>query len=74
MGRDARAVSDSRQRQRSDLTAEVGRLEPMVRDGLVEISGPKISLTEEGRPLVRAACAVFDRYLKAGEQRHSKAV
>jgi len=36
--------------------------------------GRKLTITEDGRPLVRAACAVFDRYLKAGEARHSKAV
>ncbi len=43
-------------------------------DGLVLRQGRRITVTEDGRPLVRAAAAVFDRYLKAGEQRHSKAV
>jgi len=43
-------------------------------DGLLTRQGRKITITEDGRPLVRAACAAFDRYLKAGEARHSKAV
>jgi len=43
-------------------------------DGLLVRSGRRIAMTDEGRPLVRAACARFDRYLKAGETRHSKAV
>ena len=43
-------------------------------DKLLVRQGRKISMTEEGRPLVRAACAVFDRYLRMGEARHSKAV
>lgn len=43
-------------------------------DGLLVRKGRRITITDEGRPLVRAACAAFDRYLKAGEARHSKAV
>lgn len=53
-----------------DLTALAG----LESDGLVIRRGRTITITDEGRPLVRAACAVFDRYLKAGEARHSKAV
>jgi oxygen-independent coproporphyrinogen-3 oxidase len=43
-------------------------------DGLLIRQGRQITITDEGRPLVRAACAAFDRYLKTGETRHSKAV
>lgn len=43
-------------------------------DGLLIRQGRHITITDEGRPLVRAACAAFDRYLKVGETRHSKAV
>ncbi len=53
---------------------EMAALAPMEADGLLVREGMRIRMTEDGRPLVRAACAAFDRYLKAGETRHSKAV
>ena len=53
---------------------EIRGLADMEEDGLLVRSGRRVSMTPEGRPLVRAACARFDRYLKAGETRHSKAV
>jgi oxygen-independent coproporphyrinogen-3 oxidase len=53
---------------------ELASLAPLVEDGLVTLAGNRITVTEEGRTLVRAVCAAFDRYLKRGEQRHSKAV
>jgi len=49
-------------------------LADMEADGLVTRQGRRIAMTDFGRPLTRAACARFDRYLKAGEVRHSKAV
>jgi len=53
---------------------DLARLRPMQEDGLLAIEGRKITMTEGGRPLVRAACAAFDRYLHEGEMRHSRAV
>ena len=53
---------------------ELDTLAGLQSDGLLIRQGRKITMTDEGRPLVRAACAAFDRYLKAGEVRHSKAV
>jgi oxygen-independent coproporphyrinogen-3 oxidase len=53
---------------------ELAALAPLVADGLAVVDGHRITVTEDGRTLVRAVCAAFDRYLKAGEQRHSKAV
>lgn len=53
---------------------ELDSLEGLEADGVVVRNGRHVALTEPGRPLVRAVCAVFDRYLKQGEQRHSKAV
>lgn len=50
------------------------RLAPMEADGLLERRGHRVRMTEDGRPLVRAACAAFDSYLQAGETRHSRAV
>ncbi len=49
-------------------------LEPLEEDGIVIRDGRRIRVTEDGRPLVRAVCAAFDRYLARGEARHSKAV
>lgn len=57
-----------------DFAGEFAALRPMEDDGLVRITGRRIRVTEEGRPLVRAVCAVFDRYLETQGQRHSQAV
>ena len=49
-------------------------LEPMQQDGLVTISGDRITVVPAGRTVVRLACAAFDRYLAAGKARHSSAI
>jgi len=49
-------------------------LEPMIADGMVSLEDGWLKLTEAGRPLVRAVCATFDRYLDGGAARHSAAV
>ncbi len=49
------------------FASEIERLAPFVDDGLVTL-GDRIIVTERGQMLVRAICAVFDRYL-AGENR-----
>jgi oxygen-independent coproporphyrinogen-3 oxidase len=46
----------------------------MTSDNIVEVNGNYISLTNIGRPLVRAVCAVFDTYLDPAHGRHSQAV
>ena len=53
---------------------EIQAMADLEADGIVRREGHRLIVTEEGKPLVRAACAVFDRYLTAGEARHSKAV
>jgi len=53
---------------------DIARLAPMQADGLIIVEGRHLTLTEKGRPLVRAACAAFDRYLHPGEMRHSQAI
>ncbi len=58
----------------SQFGPELASLAPLQADGLVKVDGHRITVTHDGRTLVRAVCAAFDRYLKAGEQRHSKAV
>jgi oxygen-independent coproporphyrinogen-3 oxidase len=57
-----------------NFSAELDHLDGMVADGVVEHDGSTIVITEGGRPLMRAVCAVFDRYLTAGTGRHSRAV
>jgi len=58
----------------ADFDGDLARLAPMEADGLLLRQGRKITMTEQGRPLVRAACAAFDRYLHQGAMRHSRAV
>jgi oxygen-independent coproporphyrinogen-3 oxidase len=50
------------------------RLNELAQDGLVELDGERIRVTELGRPLARIAAACFDTYLETGKARHSKAV
>ncbi len=56
------------------FTAELAALQTMQEDGFVEMTGERIAVTREGRPLVRAVAAVFDRHLTSGAGRHSMAV
>ncbi|MGZ9034306.1 MAG: coproporphyrinogen III oxidase, partial [Rhodospirillales bacterium] len=49
-------------------------LGPLAEDGLVEVDGARVGVTEAGRPFVRLAAAAFDAYLGAGQARHSRAV
>ena len=53
---------------------ELTKLKPMIADGLVEVAGRRITVTERGQSLVRVVCAVFDRYLNQNETRHSRAI
>jgi oxygen-independent coproporphyrinogen-3 oxidase len=56
------------------FAVELARLQPMASDGLVEIAGRRVRITERGRPFMRTVAAVFDRYLESGKARHSRAV
>ncbi|GEO81204.1 oxygen-independent coproporphyrinogen III oxidase [Pararhodospirillum oryzae] len=56
------------------FAGEVAQLDDLEADGVVVREGLRVTMTDLGRPLVRAVCAKFDRYLKMGEQRHSRAV
>jgi oxygen-independent coproporphyrinogen III oxidase len=57
-----------------DDRPELDRLADMAADGLVEIDGPRIAITDRGRPFMRAVCAAFDRYLVPAAGRYSRAV
>ena len=49
-------------------------LDSLAADGLLTLAGARVTVTEEGRPFVRLAAAVFDAYLEEGAARHSRAV
>ncbi|WP_424361994.1 oxygen-independent coproporphyrinogen III oxidase [Methylocystis parvus] len=49
-------------------------LSGLERDGVVEITERRVTVTERGRPFVRLAAAAFDAYLEASAARHSAAV
>ncbi|MGO4525403.1 oxygen-independent coproporphyrinogen III oxidase [Microvirga sp. 2MCAF35] len=53
---------------------EIDAIDDLARDGLVIRDGLTLSIPDEGRALVRNVCAVFDRYLESGAQRHSRAL
>lgn len=71
---DLEAVASRFGKSASHFAAELARLAPLAADGICAIEGSMITVTDEGRPLVRAVAAAFDQYLKSGEQRHAKAV
>jgi oxygen-independent coproporphyrinogen-3 oxidase len=54
-----------------DAVSELGEL---VAAGMVTIEGRRISMTEQGRPLVRLAAAAFDAYRRRDQARHAAAV
>ncbi len=58
----------------SMLDASIIALEPMVADGLVDISGRTIHVTERGRALVRKVAAAFDVYLVNKHKKHSSVI
>jgi oxygen-independent coproporphyrinogen-3 oxidase len=50
---------------------EMEDLRALEADGLVELEADWIHVTPRGRLLVRAVCAVFDRYLRESTERAS---
>ncbi len=50
-------------RFRDEFADALGRLEPMARDGLLEISDSSLKVTERGRFLIRNVAMAFDRHL-----------
>jgi oxygen-independent coproporphyrinogen III oxidase len=58
----------------TDFSKELSILAPMVADGLVEIEGTKLIVTEAGRPVVRIVAAAFDGYRRPATAQFSKAV
>lgn len=58
----------------ADLADALKALRPFEDDGLIARAGDRITVTERGRPVVRAVCAAFDRYLAPEQTAHSAAV
>ncbi len=58
----------------SNVEAAFASLAPLQAEGVVEIEGHRVTVTEQGRPFVRLAAAAFDAYLPRGQARHSAAV
>jgi oxygen-independent coproporphyrinogen-3 oxidase len=58
----------------ADFKRELDQLADLESDGVVIRDGTRLTVTEMGRPLVRAVAAKFDTYLNVGEKRHSQAV
>jgi len=54
--------------------AEFAKLSNLLTDGYASIEGATLTMSEDGRSLVRIAAAAFDTYLDMGQKRHSKAV
>ncbi|MCU0970985.1 MAG: oxygen-independent coproporphyrinogen III oxidase, partial [Gammaproteobacteria bacterium] len=56
--------------------AELARLAPMARDGLVRVEEDRIEVLPKGRFLIRNVCMAFDAYLQSGaaERRFSRVI
>lgn len=54
--------------------AERARLAPLIADGLAELKGSKLRITERGFPFQRLVAAAFDAYFTSSAARHSRAV
>jgi oxygen-independent coproporphyrinogen-3 oxidase len=52
---------------------EIAALAPLMKDGLISLSGDKLSIAESGRPFCRLVAQAFDAYASANA-RHSAAV
>ncbi|MBV8747218.1 MAG: coproporphyrinogen III oxidase, partial [Xanthobacteraceae bacterium] len=57
-----------------DLCDEMAMLAPMQWDGLVEIEGARLTVTEAGRPVVRVIAAAFDTHRRAHAAQFSRAI
>jgi oxygen-independent coproporphyrinogen-3 oxidase len=71
---DLNAICARHGRSLWDLHTELRQLDEMSEDGLVALSGAELSVTRDGRDLVRSVCAVFDRHLDRTTARHSQGI
>ncbi|MDG2520255.1 oxygen-independent coproporphyrinogen III oxidase [Caulobacter segnis] len=71
---DLDAVCADHGRSRDELAFALSHLTPLEADGLAELSGSILTVTENGRPFVRTVCALFDTHLDRAAQRHARVV
>ncbi len=71
---DLEALCAKHGRDGESLSAELEKMAPFAKDGIVKVNGMRITVTEDGRPFIRLVAAAFDEYLDIGEKRHSRAV
>ncbi|XUM22893.1 oxygen-independent coproporphyrinogen III oxidase [Bradyrhizobium oligotrophicum S58] len=57
-----------------DMLRSAPRLQSLISDGVVELNGGALAVTEHSRFLVRSVAAAFDAHLDASKQLHSRAV
>jgi oxygen-independent coproporphyrinogen-3 oxidase len=50
------------------------RLQDLISDGIVELDGASLAVTDDSRFLVRSVAAAFDAHLDGSKQLHSRAV
>lgn len=56
------------------LDDEIAGLAPLASDGLVQVEGRRVNVTDRDRPFARVAAAAFDAYLGSRRGRHAVAV
>jgi len=71
---DLDAVCDKFSISKATFVPEMEKLMPLSEDGIINLLGNTITVTEIGRPFVRLVAAAFDAYLDSGKGRHSRAV
>ncbi len=71
---DLGAIADKLVSDPRVFAGDLAALEGMVTDGLVEIVGWRVRMTEAGRRFLRTACAAFDSYLETATGRHAQVV
>lgn len=59
---------------RDVFDAAQASLDTLATDGVINIEGRRLDVTERGKPFVRLVAAAFDAYLQAVPARHSSAV
>jgi oxygen-independent coproporphyrinogen-3 oxidase len=58
----------------SEFRPELSRLRELEEEGLVQLHGSAVEVTQLGRIFVRNVAATFDAYLNVGQQKYSRAV
>ncbi len=71
---DVAEIARMRGRDLAEVAAVWPRLQRFQLDGLIEVNGTTVTVTDLGRPFVRAVCAAFDPGAADIEKRHARVV